>query len=166
MSLLGSRAVLAALAALGLGLVGYALFSGQTDEERIAEVLNELEDTVGFASPPNPLTHAAAVRARFVELVAPEVVVDVPERGLVARGRDDLTRLAVAGTARLQSFEVAVTVEALRVDGDTAHAGVEVVTEATQGQNPRLSTRRADLEFVKHDGDWLLSAAHVVEADE
>lgn len=166
MNLLGSRAVLAIAAVLGLGLIGYAVFSRQTDEERIAEVLSELEDAVGFESPPNPLTHAANMRGRFAELVAPEVVVDLPERGLVARGRDDLTRLAVAGTSRMQSFDIAFTVEALRVDADTAHAGVEVVTEATQGQNPRLSTRRADLEFVKHDGDWLLSAARVLEADD
>lgn len=165
MSLLGSRAVIVAAAALGLGLIGYALFSRPTDEERIAEVLHEIEEAVGFESPPNPLTHAANLRGRFVELVTPEVVVDLPERGLVARGRDDLTRLAVAGTTRMQRFDVAFTVEEIEVAGNSAKASVEVITEATLGGDPRLSTRRADLQFLKSDDDWQLASAHVIEGD-
>jgi len=165
-SVFGSRAVIAAAAALGLGLIGYALFSRQTDEERIADVMTQLEKAVGFESPPNPLTHAGALRGRFADLVAPDVLVDVPERNLIARGRDDLTRLAVAGTVRMQSFDVTFTLENLTVDGDTAKASAEVLTEITQGSEPRMSSRKADLEFVKADGDWLLSAAHVVEADD
>lgn len=165
MSLLGSRTVIAAAAALGLGLIGYALFSRPTDEERIAEVLHELEDAVGFESPPNPLTHAANLRGRFAELVTPEVVVDLPERGLVARGRDDLTRVAVAGTTRMQRFDVAFSVEEIEVAGNSAKARVEVVTEATLGGDPRLSTRRADLQFLKSDDDWQLASAHVIEGD-
>jgi len=165
-SAFGSRAVIATAATLGLGLIGYALFSGQTDEEHIAEVLTQLQESVGFESPPNPLTHAAALRGRFADLVAQDVVVEVPERSFVARGRDDLTRLAVAGTAPLQSFDVTFTLENLAVHGDTANASVEVVTEATFGNEPRLSTRHADLEFVKADGDWLLSSAHVLESSE
>lgn len=166
MSLLGSRAGLGAAAALGLALIGYAVFSRQTDEERITEVLNELEDSVGFESPPNPIAHAASVRGRFADLVSPDVVVDLPERGMVARGRDDLVRLAVAGTARMQRFDVTLTVERLDVIGDSANASVEVATEATLGSDPRLSTRHADLQFVKADGDWLLASAHVRPRDE
>lgn len=166
MNPLGSRAVLAAAAALGLALIGYAIFSRQTDEERIREVLNEIEDAVDFEAPPNPLAHAANVRGRFADLVSPDVVVDVPERGMVARGRDDLVRLAVAGTARLQRFDVAFTVDELNVIGESANASVEVATEATAGSDPRLSTRRADLQFVKADGDWLLASAHVLPRDE
>ena len=165
-SVFRSRAVIASAAALGLGLIGYALFSGETDEERIAEVLTELEETVSFEAPPNPLTHAATLRGRFAELVAQDVVVKVPERSFVARGRDDLTRLAVAGTTRMQSFDVTFTLENLRVDGDAATASVEVLTEAAQGHEPRMSTRHADLEFVKADGDWLLSRAHVLESND
>lgn len=166
MKLLRSRAVLATAAALGLGLIGYALFSRQTDEERIAEVLNALEGAVDFESPPNPLTHAANIRGRFADLVSPDVVVDLPERGLVARGRDDLVRLAVAGTSRMQRFDVAFTVEELSVIGDSAKASVEVVTETTLGSEPRLSTRHADLQFVKSDGEWLLASAHVLPRDD
>lgn len=166
MSVFGSRMLIAAAAALGLGLIGYALFSRQTDEERIAEVLTELEEGVGFDAPPNPLTHAASLRGRFADLVAPDVIVDVPERSLIARGRDDLARLAVAGTVRMQSFDVTFTIESLRVDGDAAKASVEVLTEAAHGNDPRTSTRHADLEFVKTDGDWLLSRAHVVETSD
>lgn len=164
MNPLGSRVLLAGAAALGLGLIGYALFSQPTDEERIHEVLDELEDAVGFESPPNPLAHAANVRGQLADLVSADVVVQVPERGMVARGRDDLVRLAVAGTSRLQRFDVAFSVEQLDVTGDSAKASVEVVTEATVGSDPRLSTRRADLKFVKADGDWRLSSAHVSEA--
>lgn len=166
MNLLGSRTVLGAAAALGLGLIGYALFSRPTDEEQIHEVLTELEDVVGFESPPNPLAHAANIRGRFADLVSPDVVLDVPERGMVARGRDDLVRLAVAGTSRLQRFDVAISVEQLNVIGDSANASVEVATEATAGSDPRISTRRADLQFVKADGDWLLASAHVLTRDE
>lgn len=166
MSAFGSRVVIATATALGLGLIGYALFSHQTDEERIAEVLTELEETVSFEAPPNPLTHAATLRGRFAELVAPDVIVDVPERSLIARGRDDLARLAVVGTTRLQSFDVTFTLENLRVDGDAAKASVEVLTEAAHGNEPQMSTRHADLEFVKADGDWLLASAHVSESSE
>lgn len=166
MSLLGSRAVLAAAAALGLGLVGYALFSRQTDEERIAEVLNEIEDAVGFDSPPNALAHAANLRGRFADLVAPDVLVELPERSLVARGRDDLTRLAVTGTSRMQSFDLSFTLQDLSVDGDTANASAHVVSEVTLGNDPRLSSRSAELRFVKSDGDWLLSEARVLETSD
>ena len=102
-SALRSRAVIATAAALGLGLIGYALFSRQTDEERIAELLTGLEESVSFEAPPNPLTHAATLRGRFAELVAQDVVVQVPERSFVARGRDDLTR---EGIARIQDVFV------------------------------------------------------------
>jgi ketosteroid isomerase-like protein len=164
--LFGSRAVIATAAALGLGLIGYALFSRQTDEERIADVMAQVAEAVGFESPPNPLTHAAALRGRFADLVASNVIVDVPERNLIARGRDDLTRLAIAGTARMQRFDVSFTLENLTVHGDTATASVEVLTEAAHGNDPRMSTRHADLEFVKTDGDWQLSRAHVLEASD
>ncbi len=162
MNLLRSRAVLGAAAFLGLGLIGYALFSQPTDEERIHEVLNELEDAVGFQSPPNPLAHAATVRRRLADLVSADVVVDLPERGMVARGRDDVVRLAVAGTSRMQRFDVAFSVERLDVIGDSATASVDVATEASVGSDPRISSRRADLEFVKTDGDWRLASAHVL----
>ena len=166
MKLFGSRAVLATAAALGLGLIGYALFSRPTDEERIAELLSEIDHAVSFESPPNPLTHVANLRGRFAELVTPDVLVRVPERNFVARGRDDLTRLAAAATTRLQSFDVSFTIESLDIDGDSAHANVEVLTDAALGNDPRQGTRQAELRFVKSDGDWLLSEARVHEGGE
>lgn len=165
MSWLRSRVALAIAAAVGLGLMAYALFSGQTDEERIALTLTRLEQVIGFESPPNPLTRAAALHKGLSELVTPDVVLEVPERDFVARGKDDLVRLATVASLRMQRFDVDLSLQELELVGDSADAVVDVITDADQGEQPRPSSRRADLHFLKIDDEWLLASARVHEGD-
>jgi hypothetical protein len=165
-SWLRSRVVLAIAAAVGLGLMAYAVFSGQTDEERIALTLTRLEQVIGFESPPNPLTRAAALNRGLSELVTPDVVLEVPERDFVARGKGDLVRLAALATQRMQRFDVDFSLQELQLHGDSADVVVDVITDADHGAEPRPSTRRADLHLVKSDGEWLLASARVRDDDE
>ena len=165
MNWLKSRAVLAIAAVVGLGLMAYALFSGDTDEERIVRTLTRLGQVIRFESPPNPLIRGAALNGDLSELVAPDVVLEVPERNFVARGRDELVRLAVAATGQMQRFEVSFSVQELEVHGDSADVALDVIT-VTDASEPKASSRRANLRFVKRDDEWLLASARVQEDDE
>jgi len=162
---LKSRAVLAIAAVVGLGLMAYALFSGDTDEERIVRTLTRLGQVIRFESPPNPLIRGAALNGDLSELVAPDVVLEVPERNFVPRGRDELVRLAVAATGQMQRFEVSFSVQELEVHGDSADVALDVIT-VTDASEPKASSRRANLRFVKRDDEWLLASARVQGNDD
>lgn len=165
MNWLRSRAVLAIAAAVGLGLMAYALFSGDTDEERIRRTLTGIEQAIGFESSPNPLTRAALLNGSLSELVTPDVVLEVPERNFAARGRDELVRLAVAATGQMQRFNVSFSVHELEVHGDSADVALDVIT-VTDAAEPKASSRRAELHLIKSDDEWLLASARVLEDDD
>ena len=165
MNWLKSRAVLAVAAVVGLGLMAYALFSGDTDEERIVRTLTRLGQVIRFESPPNPLIRGVALNGDLAELVAPDVVLEVPERNFVARGRDELVRLAVAATGQMQRFEVSFSVQELEVHGNSADVALDVIT-VTDASEPKASSRRANLRFVKRDDEWLLASARVQGNDD
>jgi len=163
---LKSRAALAIAAVVGLGLMAYALFSGDTDEERIVRTLTRLGQVIRFEAPPNPLIRGAALSGELSELVTPDVVIEVPERNFVARGRDELVRLAVAATGQMQRLEISFSVQELEVHGDSADVALDVITVTDRASEARASSRRADLRFVKNDDEWLLASARVREDEE
>ena len=146
--------------------MAYALFSGETDEERIALTLTRLEQVIGFESPPNPLARAAALNSGLSKLVTPDVVLEVPERNFVARGKGELVRLAVGATARMQRFNLDFSIQELEVHGDSADVALDVITVTDGVSDAKASSRRADLHFVKIDDEWLLASASVLEDDE
>ena len=147
--------------AVGALLVLYAVLGRKSDEERIMDQLDRLEAVLSFVSSPNVLERAATLNGGFRELVMRDARVEIPERGLSARGRRELAALATRSTAALQSFEVAFDVESIRVYGKAAQVDLTVNVEGTLGGEPRADRREARLDFVESDGDWLLSSALV-----
>lgn len=143
--------------------MAYALFSGETDEERIALTLTRLEHVIGFESAPNPLTRVAALNGGLSELVTPDVVVEVPERDFVARGKDELVRAAALATGRMQRFAVDFSVQELEVQGDSADVALDVITVTDGASDAKASSRRADLRLLKIDDEWLLASARIHE---
>jgi len=153
-------------AGIGVLLVLYALFSRKSDEERIVDQLDRLQALLSFSAPPNVLQRAATLKGGFQELLTQDARVRIPERGLQAQGRPELAALATRATASLQSFDVVFDVDSIHVDGNAAHVEATVSVEGASAGEPRSDQRRAKLEFVESDGDWLLATALVEPLDD
>lgn len=156
------RAALVA-ALLGALLVAYALFSRESDEERIVSTLTELEQLIGFSSPPNVLARTASLNGGFKSLVSEDVRVEVPERGFLARGRAELARRTAQGSAGLQSFELDFSDMMFEIGDATATVEANVIVEASVGSERRRDERRVSLQFEKYGSAWFLARARVHE---
>ena len=141
---------------LGLGLIGYAVFSRETDEEQIRRRLTELADAVHLdAERGNPAVRGLELRGRFAELFEKDVRAQIPELGSSRQTRDDLAALAAQSSAYFQSLDLDFQKVDVQLDGTRSGARVSsvVVMTATRRTDPapERDEREVTFRFVKTD---------------
>ena len=153
--------------AAGLGLVGYALFSGETDEEQIRRRLDELAVAVEVAGEPqNVAVRGLQLKGKFQELFEQNVTATIPELGSSRSGRQDLAALAARSTVYFESLDVDFEDVSVSIDGTQANARVEttaVLTAARRGQGDlQRDQRRVRLRFFKdQEHGWRIASVKV-----
>lgn len=143
--------------AAGILAVAYALWGRKTDEELLAEQLDRLAESVSFSDgPQNPVFWLAHLNQELEPLLAPDVSVEIPELGKLARGRADVTRLAAEGSSRMQSFQVELEQIEIQVLEGTGSARADATALVTGNRGARLERDRRPVHFgfKKQDGDW------------
>jgi hypothetical protein len=157
-----SRRVLAVVAvALGLLVIGYAVFAKPSDEELIRAKLDRLAEVVSFSDGAgNPVFRAARLDGEFADLFTEDVRISIPELSSVAQGRRPLAGLAARGSSYAQSLDVDFQDVDVQLIGGSSAAQVKAVASLTAQRGGRLQQdrRRVGFGFTKRDGDWLIDA--------
>lgn len=147
--------VFAGLAALGLSLLGYAILSPVSDEEKAEATLRELARAVSFEAPQeNPLFFGNLLAARFDDLLGDTVQITIPE--VHAPLPEDPGQLAIATAQVLSRYgRFEVSLGALEYDFDstpTVHAKVTVL--ANVHGELRRGQRRVDFTLERTFGGF------------
>lgn len=137
----------------GLGLLGYALFAGQTDEEQIRERLVRLGDVVGVREGENLLFRKARLNEQFEDLLDESIMVSVSELGKPTRGRSAVATYATGAGVSYPRLSVQVEPQEVTVQGDSASARAEVTATAARDDLDRTQ-REVDFVLRKNSGDW------------
>ena len=149
--------------ALGLALIGYALFAGESDDELIQARLTQLEQAVQVDGQENAVMRGARVNKHFKEIFEKDVVVRIPELTSLAKGRQGLSAVATKAGTYFQSAEVDFDDVEIQIDGSKVGALViaSAQLDAVQGGRPRRDQRRVTLRFSKNDGEWQIASINV-----
>ncbi len=164
---MGRRGVLvASLAALALAVGGYFLFR-PTDESRIRDKVAKLAAAVRVTEADmqaNPIGRLAHVSGVFQTLFEPDVRVSVPGLPQLRSGREQLEQAMTAAPRFVRTFDVSIDVNSVKLDEGHTSAEVSGVAEATaldRNGDKRHDKRVVSLQFVKVDGEWLISTLDV-----
>ncbi len=149
--------------AAGIGLAGYAVFAGKSDQERIADQLERLERVVEISGDENLLLRGSRIRGEFQEIFVKDVAVKIPELTSLGSGRAPLAGVATQAGARFSSADI----DFGKLDISVGNAGANVKAPVTLTANDRAGRVRCDrrqvrIGFVKVDGDWLISSVRVI----
>ena len=160
---LGAGAIVAGTASLG-----YALFAKTSDVELIAEVLNELARAVSFSEPiGNVIFHGSRLSEKFQELMTERVDISISEvhpalPNMALPNQPGKLGLAAAhALSRYGALDVSLSIDALRIDGDSASCEATATVVALEHSAPRRDTRPVDFTLTKDDGSWRIQAARV-----
>src|SRR5690606_2113175 len=95
---------------IGTASLGYALFSQVSDEELIAEVLNELARSVSFSEPiGNVVFYGARLSERFEDLLTETVNIRISEvNASLPRERNKLALAAAQVLSRYGSLDASI----------------------------------------------------------
>jgi hypothetical protein len=158
------RTLAIGLAVLGLGVLGYAFFARQTDEEQILDLLHRLEDAVRVEEGGgNPLMRMSKVNGAFEEIFDENVSFRIPEHTTASRGRRTLAGLVTKIGPYFTSLDI--TFEDITIDFESEQTRAQV---ACYGAGDGFSRggrwndkRRVRFVMDKRDGDWLISDLRV-----
>ncbi len=153
---------------VGLGLAGYALLGGSSDEEKIRALLDHLAEVVTVTGDENPVMRVGRMRSEFSEIFSKDVRVRIPELTSLSGGRDGLATLAARTGSYFRTAEITlkdVNVE-LVASGVRARVDCRATLLGDRGQGPRREERRVRFDLGKDDGDWLIDSVTVSGKDE
>ncbi len=154
--------------AAGLGLVGYAVFGGPSDEEVIRDQLHHFARVVGVAGDENPVFRLGRLKKEFQSLVTPNVRVRVRELTSLKNGRKGLAAVAARAGTYFSAAEISLSGLEIELNEDKTSAQVGCLAELTaqQGGRPRRDERHVDFTLAKVDGDWLIDSIIVSDVGE
>jgi hypothetical protein len=152
-----------ALGALVAGalLVLWALFAGDTDEEKIRARLARLAAAVSVEGEgQNPVFRVAHLNQEFSELFTEDASVSIPELSEVREGRQALAALAGRATRYVEALDVdfedvAVEINPPKVAEVKARARLDAVRPGSQRERDE---RRVTIRFVDRGGAWLIAS--------
>jgi hypothetical protein len=157
-------------AIVGLAAVLYALFAAKSDEELIAERLDELELAVQVDSDTstNPILRTGALGGKFQEIFTEDVTYSIPELTSGDRGRNGLATLA----ARAGSYfdNLVIDFGARHIDLDGSGKGARVSTTATvtavrRGGDVDRDERNVRFELEESGEGWRITSVSVAPKD-
>lgn len=155
-----SRLGLVALVAVGLALLGWAIFARETDEEAIRRRLDAIAAAVAIIPDEGILPRAGRVKSGLVESLEKQATVTIPEVGERV-DRETLIGAAVGAGQRWRTGDLSWTDVTVAVRGDTAHVDATAKLTATGGGQPRSDERKVALDLRKADGEWVVTAVDV-----
>jgi hypothetical protein len=152
-----------ALGALVAGalLVLWALFAGDTDEEKIRARLGRLAAAVSVEGEgQNPVFRVAHLNQEFSELFTEDASVSIPELSEVRSGRQGLAALAGRATRYVEALDVsfediAVQLNTPKAAQVRARAKLDAVRP---GGRPERDERQVSFRFVDQGGAWLIAS--------
>ncbi|MCA9598950.1 MAG: nuclear transport factor 2 family protein [Myxococcales bacterium] len=153
---------------LGLGITGYALFGGRSDEEKIRALLDHLAEVAGVSGTENPVMRAGRLRGAFADIFTKDVRVQIPELSSLKSGREGLVALATQAGTAFRSAEISLgSVEiTLIASGQAARVRCTATLVGDRGQGLRKDERSVRFGLSKDDGDWRIDSVSVSAAEE
>lgn len=158
------RTLLATAAgALGLFVVGYAVFAPANDEEMIRETLDRLAAGISFSEPiQNPIFYGSHLAETFDEVFTESVQISVAEvRANIPSHRGKLGLATAQVLQRSGSLDVSFGSTDIDIQGDSARVVSVATVSGNDGGQLRRDSRRVDFDFVKDGGDWRIARARV-----
>ncbi len=147
------RALAWVAVALGVLLVAYALFSGDSAEERVRRAVAAFGATLTVDSGESPLIATARVRGALDELTVKEVSITLPDFPSLRAGRDGLVDALGKGRVLFRTAEVEFSEVQVELRGDVAEvSAVGTLTGVDRHGRSRHHQRQVQLELVKEDG--------------
>jgi hypothetical protein len=143
---------------LGVSIAVYALFFSQSEEDRIRELLEKLEEAVAVSpDDTNVVVRAARVRSLFGEIFDKDVRYQIPELEAVSRGRAELAGVAAKAPELWRS--ATVDLDGLAITVDQAAMGAVAVGPASlnatrHNGTVEIDTRTVSLTLEKVEGEW------------
>jgi len=145
----------------GALLVLWALFAGDTDEEKIRTRLARLAAAVSVEGQgQNPVFRVAHLNQEFSELFTEDASVSLPELSEVRSGRQALAALAGRATRYVEALDVDFEDVAVEISAPKAahvKARAKLDTVRLGGQRER-DERRVSFRFVERGGAWLITS--------
>lgn len=148
---------------VGVGLVGYALLAKDTDQELIRARLHQLTMAVRVDKGDSALMRSARVRRAFDEVLAPGVVVRIPDLPDPGQGRDALLGLAVRAGRRYQTAQVDLSDTSVQLGPGKNGANVksEATLTATDSGGLHRQHRHVVFRFTRGKDGWRISSIEV-----
>jgi hypothetical protein len=147
----------------GIGIVGYALFSQKTPEERIREQLEQLSEVIRVGEEPeNPVVRAARLNKQFAELFDQNVHADIPELNNPIQDRKELVQLAARAHFWVRTLEVdfsRLSIEAGEVNA-SASGPARLHGTRTNGE-PETGERQVRFTLSRADSEWKIDSVKV-----
>lgn len=153
--------------ALGVVLVGWAIFGRENDEDKIRGQLAKLEGLIRVqGDPPNLVVRALMLKREFAELFDRDVRVDIPEVSDMRSGRDDLAGLAAQEQRWFSTLDVSFRSIDIQLNNARTSAQVAAIAHVQALRNGGTAVERderhIDFLFGKdQDGRWLISSLSV-----
>lgn len=161
-----SRLVLLALLAAGLGLIGWALFARETDEEAIRRRLEAIAVAVAIVPQEGVVPRALRVKEGLEESITKDARIVVPELR-ESLDRETLVGAAVQAGQRWSTGRVSYRDVSIEKRGEgAAHVRATAVLDGTTGAEPRSDERAIAVDLRRIDGEWIVTGLEVVPADE
>jgi hypothetical protein len=155
-----SRLGLVALVAVGLALLGWAIFARETDEEAIRRRLDAISAAVAIVPDEGIVPRAGRVKSGLVESVEKQATISIPEVGERV-DRETLIGAAVGAGQRWRTGELGWSDVTITVRGETASVDATAKLTATGGGQPRSDERKVALDLRKADGEWIVTGVVV-----
>jgi len=148
---------------LGLGAIATALLAPASDEELIAQVLDDLALSLSFSEPiANPIFFGSNLSEKFEDILSEHVQISVSEvAGSIPSARGKLGLIAARALSRYASLRITLSIDELTVQGDSAHCAATAEVTGNDGAGLRSDSRSVVFDLVKDGGDWLISSARV-----
>jgi hypothetical protein len=135
-----------------------------SDEAQIVAVLERVADAVSSGDADGDLGRLARAAALGNEF-APDVTVDAGPPFHRIRGREAIIGAAARTRGNVRRLEIAfpdVTI-AVAPDMHTATAVVTAEVRFDAGEGRGIDARELELEFTRHEGNWVISAITLVQ---
>jgi hypothetical protein len=150
---------------LGLGIFGYAVFFGSTDEELIRARLSAFASAVEVkAAEQNVVIRAARIKDAFNEIFVKDVSIEIPELTDLRSGRKELVQVAAQAMSLYRTAWVDVSGLTVNIDkvGQSAVASGAVRLHATRHSGEaELDSRTVSIRLDKIEGHWRIVSVAV-----
>ncbi|MFC1641842.1 hypothetical protein ACFL5O_04010 [Myxococcota bacterium] len=144
-----------AMVSVGLGLVAYAFWSHETDEEKIQRRLGDLTELLRVEEPnENVVIRTLRIRQGLTELCEPTVQAQIPELGSLQRGPEGLAAVAARGIRHFDQLEVTLDSVKVKVEQPQRQARASAVARLLglrPGHHVERDERPVDFQFVHND---------------